>query len=284
MTAPSFADRLSARQARTASLVCVGLDPDPARLPAPLAGKKDTARAILAFNRAIVEATADLAAAYKLNLAFFEALGAEGWSVLEATLKAIPPDAPVIADGKRGDIGNSARFYAQACFDLLGFDACTVSGYMGRDSVAPFLAWPGRCAFLLARTSNPGGADFQLRECDGRPLYEQVVRTARAWEAPADRAKGSLGFVAGASDAEALRRIRLLAPDAPLLIPGAGAQGGHVGNALKALRGGSGPVLFNSSRDILYASADRDFERAARRATETLRTALKPALPKDSGD
>ncbi len=278
MTVRSFADRLSDRQAQTASLVCVGLDPDPARLPAPLAGKKDTAQAVLAFNRAIVEATSDLAAAYKLNLAFFEALGAESWRVLEATLRAIPPDAPVIADGKRGDIGNSARFYAQACFDLLGFDACTVSGYMGRDSVTPFLAWPGRGVFLLARTSNPGGGNFQDMNCEGRPLYEQVVRAARTWETPANDAKGALGFVAGASDTEALRRIRVLAPDAPLLVPGVGAQGGDIGSVLEALRKGTGPVLINSSRAILYASTGQDFVQAARSAAEKLRTALAPAL------
>ncbi len=278
MTVRSFADRLSDRQAQTASLVCVGLDPDPARLPASLAGGKDAAEAVLAFNRAIVEATSDLAAAYKLNLAFFEALGADSWRVLEATLRAIPPGALVIADGKRGDIGNSARFYAQACFDLLGFDACTVSGYMGRDSVTPFLSWPGRGAFLLARTSNPGGTDFQRMECEGRPLYEHVALAARTWEASTRDAKGALGFVAGASDTEALRRIRALAPDAPLLIPGVGAQGGHIGNVLEALREGSGPVLVNSSRAILYASAGQDFAPAARSAAENLRTSLAPAL------
>jgi len=276
MTVRSFADRLLDRQAQTGSLVCVGLDPDPARLPAPLAGRQDAAGAVLAFNEAIVEATSDLAAAYKLNLAFFEALGADGWRVLEATLRAIPADTPVIADGKRGDIGNSARFYAQACFDLLGFDACTVSGYMGRDSVTPFLAWPGRGVFLLARTSNPGGADFQRRDCEGMPLYEQVVRTARTWASP-EKASGTLGFVAGAADAEALRRIRTLAPDAPLLVPGVGAQGGDIGRVLDALREGSGPVLVNSSRAILYASAGQDFAPAARRAAETLRTALGSA-------
>ncbi len=276
--ARSFADRLSDRQAQAASLVCVGLDPDPARLPAPLSGGKNTAEAVLAFNRTMVEATSDLAAAYKLNLAFFEALGPDSWRVLEATLRAIPPDTPVIADGKRGDIGNSARFYAQACFDLLGFDACTVSGYMGRDSVTPFLSWPGRGVFLLARTSNPGGADFQQAECEGRPLYERVTRAAQTWAASMHESKGALGFVAGASDTEALRRIRALAPDAPLLIPGVGAQGGHIESVLEAVREGSGPVLINSSRAILYASSGQDFAQAARSAAENLRASLAPAL------
>ena len=279
MTARSFAERLSARQTETASLVCIGLDPDLERLPPHLASENNAAQAVIAFNRAIIEATVDAAAAYKLNLAFFEALGAEGWSVLQATLDTIPEAVPVIADGKRGDIGNSARFYAHTCFDLLDFDACTVSGYMGRDSVAPFLDHPGRGVFLLARTSNPGGSDFQEIEYRGRPLYEHVVRTALAWEKPEnDGAKGSLGFVVGASDIEALRRIRTLAPDSPLLIPGVGAQGGNSSDVLEAIREGSGPVLVNSSRAILYASAGRDFDRAARQAAETLRASLVPAL------
>ncbi len=279
MTVRSFAERLSARQAETSSLVCIGLDPDPQRLPPHLTRRKNAAQAVIAFNRAIIEATVDTAAAYKLNLAFFEALGAEGWSVLQATLDIIPGAVPVVADGKRGDIGNSARFYAHACFDLLDFDACTVSGYMGRDSVAPFLDHPGRGVFLLARTSNPGGSDFQAIEYQGRPLYEHVVRTALAWGEPGnDGEKGSLGFVAGASDIEALRRIRALAPDSPLLIPGLGAQGGNSSDVLETIREGSGPVLVNSSRAILYASAGRDFDRAARQAAEALRTSLIPAL------
>ena len=279
MTARSFAERLSARQTETASLVCIGLDPDLERLPPHLTSENNAAQAVIAFNRAIIEATVDAAAAYKLNLAFFEALGAEGWSVLQATLDTIPEAVPVIADGKRGDIGNSARFYAHTCFDLLDFDACTVSGYMGRDSVAPFLDHPGRGVFLLARTSNPGGSDFQEIDYQGRPLYEHVVRTALAWEKPEnDGAKGSLGFVVGASDIEALRRIRTLAPDSPLLIPGVGAQGGNSSDVLEAIREGSGPVLVNSSRAILYASAGRDFDRAARQAAETLRASLVPAL------
>ncbi len=279
MTARSFAERLSARQTETASLVCIGLDPDLERLPPHLTSENNAAQAVIAFNRAIIEATVDAAGAYKLNLAFFEALGAESWSVLRATLDTIPEAVPVIADGKRGDIGNSARFYAHTCFDLLDFDACTVSGYMGRDSVAPFLDHPGRGVFLLARTSNPGGSDFQEIDYQGRPLYEHVVRTALAWEKPEnDGAKGSLGFVVGASDIEALRRIRTLAPDSPLLIPGVGAQGGNSSDVLEAIREGSGPVLVNSGRAILYASAGRDFDRAARQAAETLRASLVPAL------
>ena len=210
-------ERLRAIQVQKASLVCVGLDPDLQRLPRHLGGDSNPAGAVLAFSRAIVEATAPVAAAYKLNLAFFEVLGADGWRVIESTLEAIPDDALVIADGKRGDIGSSARFYANACLKRLGFDACTVSAYMGEDSVTPFLEDPDRGAFLLARTSNPGGRDFQELVCDGKPLYEHVVRTALEWNVAG---RGTLGFVAGATDIEALGRIRAIAPEAPPPHPG----------------------------------------------------------------
>lgn len=274
MAATDFTERLGAIQRKKQSVVCVGLDPDPQRLPQHLTVDVDPAHAVVTFNRAVIEATASIAVAYKLNLAFFEALGAGGWNAIEATLDAVPDDALTIADGKRGDIGNSARFYARAAFAQLGFDACTVAGYMGRDSVTPFLEYEGRGVFLLARTSNPGGADFQELACGGELLFERVVRTACTWDA--DRV-GRLGFVAGATDLAALRRIRTLTPSAPLLIPGIGAQGGDAHAVMEAA--GDGPVLINSSRAIIYASGERDFAEAAAREAEALRLSLEQSRP-----
>jgi orotidine-5'-phosphate decarboxylase len=272
--AVDFSERLRDIQRAKRTAVCIGLDPDPRRLPEHLAQGLDPAAAVVAFNRAVIEATAPIAAAYKLNLAFFEALGAGGWNAIEATLRAMPEDVLTIADGKRGDIGHSANFYARAVFELQGFDACTVSGYMGRDSVTPFLDYEGRAAFLLARTSNPGGADFQDLVCDGEPLFERVVRTAAAWEAGRP---GTLGFVAGAVDDRPLRRIRTAAPVAPLLIPGVGAQGGDARAVMRAA--GEGPVLVNSTRSIIYASGAPDFAEAAAREAEALRVLLEDARP-----
>lgn len=270
----AFPERLRDIQLQKKSVVCVGLDPDPRRLPAHLSPDLDPAAAVVAFNEAIIEATAAVASAYKLNLAFFEALGAGAWSAMEATLRAMPADVLTIADGKRSDIGHSARFYARAVFELQGFDACTVSGYMGRDSVTPFLEYGGCAAFLLARTSNPGGADFQDLDCGGEPLFRRVVRTASSWEAGRP---GTLGFVAGALDADPLRCIRETAPAAPLLIPGVGAQGGDARAVMRAA--GDGPILVNSSRSIIYASGERDFAEAAAREAEALRLLLEDARP-----
>lgn len=274
MPSSPFNSRLAEVQNRQESVLCVGLDPDPDRLPPHLLEEHALPDAVIAFNTAVVDRTKAAACAYKLNLAFYEALGADGWRVLEASLAAVPDDRITIADGKRGDIGNSARFYARATFEQLGFDACTVSGYMGRDSVAPFLEFGDTAVFLLVRTSNPGARDFQEITCGREPFYLHVARTARIWD---DGLPGTIGYVVGATDTEALRKVRKACPEQPLLIPGVGAQGGDAHAIMRIAENGSGPVIINSSRSIIYASSGRDFAEAAGEAAETLRARLQEA-------
>ena len=264
-----FTTRLCTIQAARRSTICVGLDPDPVRLPPTLLSRYTLADAVGAFNKSIIELTGDLVCAYKLNLAFYESLGDECWKVLRNTIEAIPDEVLIIADGKRGDIGNSAAFYARMVFDTLGFDACTVSAYMGRDSVEPFLDFSGRGVFVLVRTSNPGARDFQELRIAGTPLYEHVARTALSWESDIG---GDIGFVIGAIDTAPLRAIRSFAPDVPLLVPGVGTQGGSASGVMKAA--GTGPVLINSSRQIIYASSGADYAAAARRETLELKARL----------
>jgi orotidine-5'-phosphate decarboxylase len=262
----TFREKLEAATARNGSLLCVGLDPDPARLPVDDVGE---------FNRAIVEATADLVCAYKPNLAFYEALGEEGYAALRKTLEAIPPHIPTIADGKRGDIGNTARAYARAVFDVLGFDAVTVNPYLGGDSLEPFIEREDRGVFVLCRTSNPGAADIQdlavASDGGSRPLYEVLAELARDWNT-----RGNVGLVTGATYPEELRRVRELCPEMVLLVPGVGAQAGDLA---AAVRGGvdarGGGMLVNASRGVLYASKGADFAEAAREAARALRDEIE---------
>lgn len=248
---------------RNDSFLCVGLDPDPARLPE---------RDVAAFNRAIVEATADLACVYKPNLAFYEALGLQGMEVLQRTIEAIPDDIPVIGDAKRGDIGSTAEAYARALFDVYGFDAVTVNPYLGGDALSPFLERADKGVFVLCRTSNPGGADLQGRliaaDDDSRPLYEVVAELARdKWNV-----HGNVGLVVGATYPEELGRIRQLCPDMTFLLPGVGAQGADVAAAVgNALDEGGGGFIITSSRQILYASSGKDYAQAARQVARALR-------------
>jgi orotidine-5'-phosphate decarboxylase len=248
---------------RNESFLCVGLDPDPSRLPE---------RDVAAFNRAIVEATADLVCVYKPNLAFYEALGLQGMEVLHQTMEAIPENIPVIGDAKRGDIGSTAQAYARALFDIYGFDAVTVNPYLGGDALAPFLERADKGVFVLCRTSNPGGADLQDRliggDGDGRPLYHVVARLARdKWNV-----HGNVGLVVGATYPEELGRIRQLCPNMTFLLPGVGAQGADVAAAVRnALDEEGGGFIITSSRQILYASSGRDYAQAARRAAQALR-------------
>lgn len=259
----NFNEKLAGAVRRNNSLLCVGLDPDPALMPGGIS--------VADFNAEIVRATGDLVCAYKLNLAFYEALGDEGQVALKHTLKHIPPGVVTIGDGKRGDIGNTARAYARALFDVSGFDAATVSPYLGYDSVEPFLEYQDRGVFILCRTSNKGAVDFQSLRCqtDGgeRPLFEIVAAKASAWNR-----YGNIGLVVGATYPDELKTVRLSHPDIPLLIPGVGAQKGDLGLAVSygVNEEGEGAVI-NSSRQVLYASRERDFAAAARRAAEDLR-------------
>lgn len=266
-----FETRLARSQTRTGTVLCVGLDPDPARLPEGFSGPDG----VVAFCAAIVAATAPYASAFKVNFAFFEALGDEAVRTLRAVRRQIPAGTPAIADAKRGDIGNTARFYARSVFEDLGFDAVTVSPYMGTDSVLPFVETPGTATFVLARTSNPGSRDFQHLRADGEPVYLHVARAAARWHA---RGPGSVGLVAGATDPDALAELRDVCPGQPILVPGIGAQGGDATAVLAAGWSGPGSLLVNSSRAILYASGGRDFaEAAAASAAATARILTPPA-------
>jgi orotidine-5'-phosphate decarboxylase len=263
-----FLEKLQKVQRKNRSLLCVGLDTDPAKLPASLG----TSRAAVAqFNRLIIEATSDLVCAYKLNLAFYESLGERGWRILKDTLAAIPENIITIGDGKRGDIGNTAEQYAHALYDDFGFDAATVNPYMGFDSVEPFIRNDRNCAFVLALTSNEGSNDFQRLNIGGRPLYERIVQAAVKWNT-----KKNLGLVVGATHPNELQPIRKLAPTLPILIPGIGKQGGDLESAVRFGSDKNGRLaIINASRSILYASTGKDFAAAARSEAQQLRDQIK---------
>ena len=258
-----FLDRLSASMARSDSVVCVGLDPEPELIP-PVLGTGP--QAAVRFLRKVIRATAEHACAYKPNLAFFEQYGAAALDVLSLTVQAVPAGIPVILDAKRGDVPNTAAAYARALFERFGADAVTAAPYLGLDAIEPFCS-EGRYAFILARTSNPGAGDFQDLQIDGRPLYEEVVRRCAA-AFPADRG----GFVVGATYPDEARRLRLLAPDRLFLMPGVGSQGGDGAAAVRAaLDARGGGVLLAASRSVTYASRGPDFELAAARAARALK-------------
>src|SRR5262245_47360521 len=267
-----FLDRLLDAGRRNQSLLCVGLDPDPQRIPAALQAAPDP---VYAFCAAIVEATADLVCAFKPNIAFFEALGPSGIETLRQLIATMPRDVPVILDAKRGDVGSTAAAYATAIFDQLGADAVTLSPYLGGDALAPFLAYSDRGCFILCKTSNPGSADIQdLTLTSGARIYEEVAqRTRDEWTA-----NGNAGLVVGATYPEVLRRIRELCPDLPLLVPGVGAQGGELAAAARAaVDAHSERAIVNVSRSILYA-AGGDFAEAARQEALRLRSEINAAL------
>ena len=248
------------------SFLCVGLDPVVDRIPRAFDGD------VLAFNRYIIDATRELCVAYKPNTAFYEALGLEGMAVLKETIDYIGPDHLVIADAKRGDIGNTSGFYARFAFETLGADAITVAPYMGHDSVQPFLDYPGKWTILLALTSNAGGDDFQPSLQDGgQPLYAKVMRVAQRWGGP-DR----LMFVCGATRADKFAELRRLAPDSFFLVPGIGAQGGDLQAVCSHGMNADCGLLVNSSRGILYAD---DPAAAARDLQRQMATALEKYLP-----
>jgi len=264
--AMGFIEKLAAAWRKNNSLVCVGLDPDPERLPSHLPRDAD---GVFAFNRAIVDATHDLVCAFKPQIAYFAAHGLE--EALARTIRHIRthyPDIPVILDSKRGDIGSTAAQYAQEAFVRYEADAVTVNPYLGFDSVEPFMKYPGRGVIVLCRTSNPGAADFQDLDVGGLPLFEAIAgRVADAWNT-----HGNCMLVVGATWPDQLARIRARVGDMPLLVPGVGAQGGDVKQLLKAGKTADGTgLVINSSRAILYADGGPGFAEAARSETLKLR-------------
>ena len=268
-----FLDKLSASIARRRSMLCVGLDPTLDGLPEGIVRSPE---GMLAFNRAIVEATHDLVCAYKPNLAFYEALGTEGWRVLAETIRLVPDGIPVIADAKRGDTSSTAAAYASAIFDVLGADACTVNPYLGSDGILPFVDRPGRFAFVLCRTSNPSAGELQDLEADGLPLYLHIARRA-ATEAGGWGGPTRCGLVVGTTDPFAAGRVVDLAPDSWLLAPGLGAQGGDVVATAAALGPAVVRTLWSASRSITGAGRGRDFATQARAAAERLRDEINRA-------
>ncbi len=261
-----FSKLLAARWRDADSLLCVGLDPDPQRFAPSLRGSKD---AILRFCCAIADATAPYACAFKPQIAYFASHRAEDQlEDLLAHLRARHPDIPVVLDAKRGDIGSTAEQYAREAFERYGADAVTLSPFMGRDTIEPFLAYAGRAAFLLCRTSNPGGNDLQMLDVGGEHLFERLARLAAgAWHRPEQ-----IGLVVGATFPRELARVRELAPALPLLVPGIGAQGGDIPATVRAGCDIDGfGLLINSSRAILYASSGDDYADAAAQAARQTR-------------
>ena len=268
-----FTATLQAAWAKNDSLLCVGLDPDPAKFPAGLKGRSD---AIFDFCRAIADTTADLVCAFKPQIAYFAAHRAE--DQLEALIRHIHdkhPGIPVILDAKRGDIGSTAEQYAREAFERYDADALTVNPYMGFDSIEPYLAWKGRGVIILCRTSNPGGSDLQFLDTGGeggkRRLYQHVAElVATKWNS-----SGQCALVVGATFPAELAEVRRIAGDLPLLVPGIGAQGGDIAATVSAGRTAAGTgLMINSSRAILYASSGEDFADAARRAAQETRDAI----------
>lgn len=264
------ASQLTANIAAKRTFLCVGLDSDPLKLPeCVLESTASPADAMIAFNKAIVDATAPYCVAYKPNTAFYEALGADGWNALQTTIDYIREKYPshlIIADAKRGDIGNTSALYARAFFENMGVDALTVAPYMGSDSVRPFLGYNGKWVVLLALTSNPGSHDFQmLTTGESMRLFENVLATARGWASTDE-----LMFVVGATQGELMSDVRRIAPDSFLLVPGVGAQGGSLEEVCRYGMTDNCGLLVNSSRAIIFASKGADFAVAAGNAAKAL--------------
>jgi orotidine-5'-phosphate decarboxylase len=267
----TFSEKLKSAIQRTHACLCVGLDVDLSKMPKGLS--HDT-EGILQFCRSIVESTKDLAAAYKPNLAFFESLGPRGFEILELLRQSIPSNCLFVADAKRGDIGNTSQAYARAFYGLLKSDAVTLSPYMGKDSIEPFLDYPGTCSFILCLTSNPSSADFQFQTLQsGERLYEKVAKTAITW---GQGKKGEIGLVVGATQTQYLKDLRDLAPETVFLVPGVGTQGGDLQSVLKEGRSKDDfGLLVNVSRQILYASSENNYAEAAREQAQKLVDEMK---------
>jgi orotidine-5'-phosphate decarboxylase len=261
---------------RKKSFLCVGLDTDVNKIPEHLFDDSDDA--MFEFNKAIIDATADLCVAYKPNLAFYESLGLEGWEVLERTVDYIRenyPDQFIIADAKRGDIGNTSAMYARTFFGNMEFDSVTVAPYMGEDSVTPFLTYEGKWVTLLALTSNKGAYDFQfMKDAEtGERLFEKVLKTSSKWGTDEN-----MMYVVGATKAEMLSDIRTIIPEHFLLVPGVGAQGGSLQEVAKYGLNSTCGLLVNSSRQIIYASSEKDFAEVARIEAEKVQVEMESLL------
>jgi orotidine-5'-phosphate decarboxylase len=262
-----FTEKLAKSSYKNRSLLCVGLDPDPAQMPEIN---------IFDFCVEIIEATKDLVCAYKPNFAFFESCGLGGMWTLEAVISRIPDYVTIIGDAKRGDIGNTAKAYATEIFDLFKCDATTVNPYLGHDSLEPFLKYEDKGIFILCRTSNAGARDFQdIKDSNGVPLYQAVAKKAKEWNTA-----GNIGLVVGATYPEELKTIRQICPDMPILIPGVGSQGGDLELAIKnGVDANGGNAIINVSRQIIYASKGKDFAGAARKAAEELNERINRFVP-----
>lgn len=255
------------------SFLCVGLDTEINKLPAPVMEYEDP---VFEFNRRIIDSTSEYAVAYKPNVAFYESNGISGWKSLEATLKYIRdyyPGILVIADAKRGDIGNTSRMYARAFFEELDFDAITVAPYMGEDSVTPFLDYPGKWVVILALTSNKGADDFQYHNEDGIRLFERVLDLSKKWGSP-----DNTMYVVGATRADTLIEIRRIVPDHFLLVPGVGAQGGNLEQVAKYGLNKKCGLLVNSSRGIIYADNSVNFDKTAGRKAKEMQQEMAKYL------
>jgi len=261
-------DKLKEMQSKNDSFICLGLDLDAKKMPAEYAG---STKKMFDFAHWIIDATADKVCAYKPNIAFYERYGGEGLSLLKQIIKRIPDEIPVILDCKRGDIGNTASHYAAAMFEWFGADWVTLNPYMGYDSLRPFMEYKDKGVFVLCLTSNTGAKDFQHLNVEGKPLYRQVAEKVKYWDKD-----GKCGLVVGATHMEQLKEIREVAGDMPLLIPGVGAQGGNLEDAVKyGTADFTKPAVINVSRSVLYASNGTDYAKRAREELEKLNDLVK---------
>lgn len=256
------------------SYLCVGLDTDLTKIPKHLLKEDDP---VFEFNKQIIDATVEHCIAYKPNIAFYEALGPKGWESLQKTVDYIPDEIFTIADAKRGDIGNTSALYARAFFETMNFDSITVAPYMGEDSVTPFLQFEDKWVIVLGHTSNPGSKDFQLmtERGTGTTLYEKVITKCQEWAT-----EDQLMFVVGATQADKMERIRALAPEHFFLVPGVGAQGGSLEEVSKYGLNSTCGLLVNSSRGIIYASAEQDFAQTAGQKAKELKEEMSIYLDK----
>ena len=254
-------NKINEIQKKNNSILCIGLDSGLDKIPKHLGNDLN---ALLKFNIAVIEATKDLVCAYKMNLAFYEQYGADGYKILKETFEYIGNEIFTIADAKRADIGNTSRAYAKSAFEYFNADSITVNPYMGKDSVMPFLEVPGKMVFLLALTSNEGSNDFQRMETNGKPLFQNVIEKSKSWST-----SENLGYVIGATHPDELKNIRKIIPEHYLLIPGIGSQGGSIGETISANSGG--PAIINVSRDIIYASGEMNFSDIVRQKAEFYR-------------